>query len=282
MDFFSSLICFTKHDAAAGRIATRDLVFPVAEALRALRLRHADASLRLRVETYLNDDIPAYFQGEPVLYLCRHVATPNIQTLRFLHLMREPGMRTVIGQDPRDIFVSHNQLKKALGKLPICTGVSHRDGCTIAQFHKLSIIDFNMANGKPLHAIYTKWGEPLVSFHNRLFGRVTKQPVVLEDDSSWVDRYNRGDLLGEYKKFLALFLVHGIMFEDYPVEDSAQEAWFVTDVLRPAVRHIEAIFGIRPLIAPLVPMGVASTALWEGYTPDVLEIVQGRMRGGAG
>ncbi len=277
-ELLADLLSRPLHDTGTRHIGTEDVVTPFSFALKELKKRQTDPTLRARVEEYLGNDLPTYFKDGPVLYLCRHVASPNIQTLRFLHLMKAEGMKTVIGQDVKDLFVSHNQLKKSLGKLPICTGIfQSSQGSRIEQFRKVSIIDFNAWNGKPLNTISTLWGEPFVEFHNSLFKQLTDECVHIEDDSAWVDRYHRGDLLAEYKKFLALFLVHGIMFEDYPIEDSSTEAAFVTDILRPAFTHIEEVFGIRPLIAPLVPAGVESTELWEGYPPLVLEIVKQKL-----
>jgi len=264
-------------DTGTRHIGIEDIVTPFPFALNELRRRVLDHDLRAKVERYLGNDIPSYFQGDPVLYLCRHVASPNMQTLRFLHTMKAEGMKTVIGQDAKDLFVSHNQLKKALGKMPVCTGIFYTNGKRIEQFRKVSVIDFNSWNGKPLNTARTLWGESLLDFHNNMFRQLTDECVHIEDDSSWVDRYDRGDLLAEYKKFLALFLVHGIMFEDYPIEDSKIEEGFVTDILRPAFEHIEAEFGLRPLIAPLVPTGIESTELWEGYPPLVLEIIQSKL-----
>lgn len=257
---------------------TADLITSYGDAIVELRRRRTDPDLRRKVEEYLENDIPEYFRDEPVLYLCRHVASPNVQTLRFLRRFRQEGMKTVIGQDSKDLFVSHNQLKKSLGKLPVCTGIFHKKGRSIEQFRKISIIDFNAWNGKVLHTIRTKWGEPFVEFHNRILKRLAGDHVHVEEDSSWVDRYDRGDLLAEYKKVVALFIVHGIMFEDYPTEESPIEAGFVTDILRPAMEHVEGIFGVKPLICPLVPLGVATTDVWEGYPPEVLKILEEHMR----
>ncbi len=264
-------------DNGARHRYTEDLITPFTKACKELQRRRSDPAIWQRVEKYLNNDIPEYFKGDPVLYLCRHVASPNIQTLRFIKRFKTRGMKTIIGQDSKDLFVSHNQLKKSLGKLPICTGVYSKHGKIIEQFQKISIIDFNQWNGKPLGDVRTKWGESLVSFHNGLFSKLAKDAVHIQEDASWVDRYNRGDLLAEYKKVLALFLVHGIMFEDYPTEDSPIEEGFVTDILRPAMQHVEQELGLKPLIAPLVPLGLMSTEVWEGYPPQVLDIVREKM-----
>lgn len=272
---YSSLIGWP---ACAGWSETSDIVTPLAEAVATLMQRREDTQLRARVEDYLGGDIPDYFRGPPVLYLCRHVASPNLETLRFLTIARRRGFKTVIGQDPKDIFAPRNPLKRALGKLSICTRLARKGDRPVEQIRKLRIVDFNSAGGKPLHSLRTLWGEPLVDFHNALFDQFAEYPVQIEDDSHWVDRYHRGDLLAEYKSFLALLIVHGVMFEDYPIDVSSEEAWFVSDILRPAFTHVETTLGVRPLITPLVPCGVASFEVWTGYPPKVWDVVQSRMR----
>lgn len=272
---YSSLI---GRAGCAGRCETHDIVTPLAEAVATLTKRREDAQLCARVEDYLSGDIPDYFRGPPVLYLCRHVASPNLETLRFLTIGQRPGFKTVIGQDPKDIFAPRNALKRALGKLSICTRLSRQSDRPIEQFRRLRIIDFNAAGGKPLHSLQTLWGEPLVEFHNALFDQFVGDSVQIEDDSLWIDRYHRGDLLAEYKKVLALLIVHGVMFEDYSIDGGAEETWFVNNILRPAFIHVETVLGVRPLITPLVPCGVASFDVWTGYPPEVWNVVQSRMK----
>lgn len=254
-----------------------DLFTPFPLVLEELERRREDTSLRVRVEAYLNNDLPEYFKNKPVLYLARHVATPNFETLRFVDLIERPGVKTVIGQDTKDRFIANNPLKRALGKLPISTGITKKDNRVFEQYRKVSILDFNSNNGKTFDAISTIWGEPLVEFHNGLFKKLGNRSIQIEDDALWIDRCHRGNLLAHYKKFLALFITHGVMFEDYQVQDK-QEGKFVTEVLRPAFLHVEREFGLRPLITQLLPTSAESVDFWESYPREVLEIIEYKLK----
>ncbi|MDQ1300078.1 MAG: hypothetical protein QG636_746 [Patescibacteria group bacterium] len=256
-------------------VGVSELLTPFPDVIEELQRRQEDTVLRAAVLSYLGDDLPSYFSQAPLLYMARHVATPNFETLRFLHLTESLDMQTVIGQDTSDKFVPHNTLKKALGKLSVCTGMSHKEGRFHEQFQNESIIDFNETSGKPFNTITTRWGESLVDFHNELFNSFTTQPPQIVDDAPWIDRHGRGNLLEHYKMFLALFVVHGVLFEDYLIEDKL-EGVFVEEVLRPAFRFVEAHFGVRPLITQLTPTSVESEAFWLSYPRQVLDIIRER------
>lgn len=252
-----------------------DLLTPLDEAVEELRRRRSDPELLKKVEEYLDSDIPEHFAQGPILYLARHIATPNFETLRFLHLVEPIEIPAIIGEDLKDRFVAKNQLKYALGKLSVSTGISMKDGACKETYERVTVIDFNAANGKPFTEIRTLWGEPLASFHSGLFASLVQHPVRIIDESAWIDRQERGNLLAHYRKFLALFIVHGILFEDYALEDK-EEARFIEGVLRPAFRHVERVFGCRPLIAQLTPTSVESAEFWISYPQKVLDIVKGK------
>lgn len=240
------------------------------------RRNNTDTTLRARVEEYLGEGMPDYFRNGPLVYMARHIATPSFETLRFLHLVEPTGMKAVIGQDTHDRFVSHNPLKRALVKLPICIRIGQKGGQYTEQYQKVSIADTNSANGTPLAEIQTLWGESLITFHNQMLRTLARSEFDIEDDASWIDVLHRGNLLEHYKKFLALFLVHGIMFEDYLIEDE-HESKFVVDVLRPAFEFIEKHFGYRPLVVRLTPTTVESVDYWMSYPHEVLDIVHKKL-----
>ncbi|MFA5997909.1 MAG: hypothetical protein WC814_00715 [Candidatus Paceibacterota bacterium] len=253
-----------------------DMTTAPLEATQELERRRRDPALQRAVEEYLQGDIPEYFNNGPILYLARHIATPNFETLRFKYLMEPLGMKAVVGQDTKDLFVSNNQAKRALGKLSICRGISQSGTRLNERFENISIIDFNTANGKRFDAITTLWGERLVDFHAHLFSKFTQKNTESPDDAEWIDRHHRGDLLQHYKELMSLFVVHGIFFEDYLMKD-AYEASFVRHILRPACRFIEQRFGFRPIIVPLVPKTFESDRFWVSYPEEVLDIVRERM-----
>lgn len=246
---------------------------PFPDALAELKQRQEDTQLRAKVEAFLGGDIPPQFTEGPLLYLARHVATPNFETLRFLHLTEAVDIPAVIGQDSKDKFVPRNQLKKALGKLAVLGGISHKNGVFHEQYQNHSVVDFNTTNGKPFTDIQTLWGENLIDFHTNLFKTACKRPVQIVDDSAWIDRHHRGNLVEHYRRFLALFLAHGILFEDFTYDDS-QERQFKKQVLLPAFHFIERTFGKRPLIVELSPTSMESQKYWLSYPHIVKKILE--------
>lgn len=248
-----TLSCLTPYDEA------------IAEAIR----RSRDTELRRKVEAYLNNDLPPYYQEQPVLLLARHMATPNFESLRFLHTLSELELPVVISQDLSDRFTSKNMLKRALGKMPVCTQITQRKGLVIENYRNVTVVDFNTNQNKALREVTTTWGEPLADFHARLFSTRKNVNATIVDDAAWIDRNNRGDLLEHYKRFLALFVAHGVLFEDYLVEDKEEED-FTRNVLRPAFAFVEKEFGVRPLITQLTPTFQESVRFWLSYPKDML------------
>lgn len=240
-----------------------DLLTSPAEAIEEINRRRKNAKLIRQVEEYLHGDIPRYLRGpKPVLHLARHVAAPSFETLRFVELARPFNLPIVVSQDPKDKFVSNNSLKRALGKMPVVKGVSS-DGHDIVEY--FTVVDFSKTLGKSFRNIKTITGEPLVKFQNDLLREIYPKEMKIVNDSAWIDRHHRGNLLEHYKKFLSLLIVHGVMFESYVDED----ALFVKDILRPAYKFIKKKFGVKPLICNLVDSDILYTRDWYSY-PSVL------------
>lgn len=261
-------------DSGAGALLT-----PLPEALAEIERRKADPVLLKKIQEYLDHDIPPYFSDTPVLYLARHIATPNFETLRFLHLLEPLGLRTVIGQDLKDKFVPKNMLKKALGRMHVTTGITKHDSGFREHFENVRVVDFNTASGQAFRDIKTLWGESLADFHNHLFTQVTGLRTEIVDDSDWIDRHHREHLAHHYRKFLALFILHGVLFEDYSLDDK-EEQKFIRSVLKPAYRFVEKKFGYKPLIATLTPTNVESPDYWVSYPHKVLAIIKEKKEGG--
>ncbi|MEN9413308.1 MAG: hypothetical protein RLZZ342_395 [Candidatus Parcubacteria bacterium] len=241
------------------------------DAVAELTRRAGNTDLRKQVEEYLQHDIPSYMQDTPVLCLARYIATPNFETLRFLALTEPFGLPAVVTEDPGDKFSAHNHLKRALCKLPITERLHQKHGRLHERFRPHTIIDFTKAEGKKLNEIETLWGEKLTAFHARAFAQMVKSPVIVANDTAWLDRNGRGNLLELYKRYLSLFVVHGILFEDYVLSD-AQDAEFVKTIVRPAVEFVENKFGHKPLIAELVPQTFESSTFWISYPKRIREL----------
>ncbi|MDD3531374.1 MAG: hypothetical protein PHV99_02170 [Candidatus Pacebacteria bacterium] len=246
------------------------------EAIAELERRQKDPEIKKKVEKYLAGDIPEYFKDGPILCLARHIITPNFETLRFVHLTWQLGMKPVITQDSKGMFVPFNQVKKALCKLPVCRRLSQKKGTLHEHYENVTIVDFNKADGKPFSEIETLWGEKLTDFHMRLFSEFIDKEIDLPDDAAWIDRHHRDNLLEHYKHLLALFVAHGIFFENYDMNDP-HEVHFVRHILRPAFRFVEKKFGYRPLIVQVFPTSFESTRFWISYPKRVLDIVRESM-----
>ena len=239
---------------AEAAATTVDVFTPLTGAVAELQRRRAHTDLRQQVEEFFDGDIPDYLRGPaPVLYLARHVATPNFETLRFAELTRPFGLPMVIGQDTQDKFVAHNAMKRALGKLTV-----QRNVC--GDVRHFTIIDFATAQGQRLSEIFTLHGQPLIEFHARLMHAAPLHDVQVADDAQWIGRQQRGDLPEHYKRFLALFVAHAVMLENYEAEDAA----LLHTVIEPAFAFAERQFGVRPLIANLAE-GVAPPVDWNAY-----------------
>lgn len=262
MDYAIGACCAAAEPAAAVEVFT-----PLADAVAEIQRRRTDTNLRQQVEEFLGGDIPEYLRGpQPVLYLARHIATPNLETLRFVALARPFGLPMVIGQDTQDKFVTHNAMKRALGKLPMQRGNGPRSYRTV--------IDFTAAQGQRLCDIRTSDGQPLPDFHASLMQAAHLDNVQVADDAPWIDRQQRGQLSEHYKRFLALFVAHGVMLENYETEDAP----LLRVVIEPAFVFVERLFGVRPLIANLAA-DVVPPMDWNAYPEHIHRQLDQRLRG---
>ena len=236
----------------------------IATAIEQINERRRDAQLVAHVTNYLQSDIPAHFdQPKPVLYLSRHLPTPNFEFLYFLDITEQFELQRVIGIDSSDKFVAQNPLKKACARMSI-EYVTETGQSTIDEF---DVVDIASQQGKLLRDVVTIDGQPLISFHTRLFNKVVIEPVTIKDEAAWVSRNYRGDLLEHYKRLLALQIVHGIMFESYPPE----EADLFNSYLVPAFEHIQKTFGCKPLIYEHIPHELEMTRDWNAYPAVVAD-----------
>lgn len=263
---------------AIPRVQVSDLLMGPFDAIEELKKRQENPELRRKIEAYLSEDIPEYFKGGPILCLSRHIVTPNFETLRFIHLMRQFEMKVVVTQDSKGLFVPVNHIKKALCKLPICQRLTQKGDALHEHYENVTIVDFNAADGKPFSYIETVWGERLIDFHKRLFSELGVATVEIPDDANWIDRHHRENLLEHYKHLLSLFVVHGIFFENYDMKNP-HERYFVQKILRPAFEFVEQRFGYRPLIVQAFPTTFESNRFWISYPVKVLEVVRKSMSG---
>ncbi len=254
---------------------SKDFFTPLEEAIFEAKRRREDPELMKRVRAYLNDDIPAHFdRSEPILYLSRHIATPNYEALRFVEIGKPYNLPMVIGQDRKGKFVSHNELKRSLGKLPVTKGVSRRQDEIVENF---TVLDFATSQGKPFHELKTNHGKDLVEFHNSFFQYIYPKEVEIADEADWIDRNHRDNIVEQYKKMLALTTIFGVMFESYP--DNEQH--LVTSAVAPAFEEVTKAIGVRPLIVEHISPELELTRDWNGYPSVLYQFIKGDIDGNA-
>jgi hypothetical protein len=252
----------------------KDFYTPLEEAVVEIQRRRTDAELIQKVYEYLNGDIPEHFNREqPILYLARHIATPNYEAMRFVELGKPFGLPLVISQDRKGKFVSHNDLKRALGKMPVTKGMSRRQDEIV---ENINVIDFPTAQGKPFNELKTKHGKDLIEFHNSFFKHIYPNDIEIVDESDWIDRNHRDNLCKQYKKMLALNIAHGVMLESFM--DS--ELQVVQSAIGPAFEEVTRIFSLKPLISEHIDPELELTRDWNGYPSVLYQFIKSDVEGG--
>jgi hypothetical protein len=242
-------------------------------ALEELRRRRRNPALKAAVESALRGKKPGSFAHgtAPRALLFRQLGTPNGEMFRFLGTAKRLGLRPFVLEYHKDKFVSAgNPFKRTLGKMPLYlhTGTDGRD---IVQYH--TVVDFNAYNGKKISDVRTKEGIPLVEFHHALLRGATKvnPRAVCFDGSEWFER-NGGSAHKYYESLMMLLIRDCIMFESY--EPSPALIPFMHAVVLPAFEKAQERFGVKPLIARIVPKGEETRLFWDAYPKKVQRLLK--------
>lgn len=227
--------------------------------------RWNNKELRRRVEEYLGGDIPKEFQQEPRGFLARFIVTPNFEFCNFAKLSSFLNILPVAGEFRSDQFRSINADKKHLGKLSIYHGENPFTCSQRAEVTEYKILDFANSEGKVIEKLNTVWGQNFVEFHHHLTDKMLKGFESI-DLSDWLARHG-GHPGAFYSKLLALFVCHGVQFENYHQE--GHEAKFTQDIVRPAFQAVANHFGVKPLIVPAIPVNSERDPAWSWYSSAI-------------
>lgn len=210
--------------------------------------RWNDEDLRKKVKDYLGE-IPEVFRNEPRAAISRSIITPNQELFYFLDLAEHSNLKPLGLEGSEDKFCTKNYDKVSLGKLSFlsCNDLN-KSGY---EKRNVGVIDMMECDGMRLCDIKTFWGEGLVKFHHRI---LESYGVDIEkfDDFMWFNHsIGEGNVLEYYKKFFAIFVCHGILFDNFIVKRN--EKSFTDDIIMTSFREVENLFGKKPLIVPLLP-----------------------------
>ncbi len=227
--------------------------------------------LRTEVERYLGE-VPDIFTKGPRASFLRPVVSPNRELFDFINQAEKTNLPIALGEFTKDIFVANNQDKYYLGMLYFYNKKGRNGGDRVKSKR---IISFNDSYGKCFSDIFTTWGEEFVGFHHDIFQELLpeKYEKYRFDISDWLFSHGK-KAVDFYEYYLGLFLVHGIMFESYLLNDE-KEKEFVYEVVFPAYERLQKRFGINPLITPIFPLheNEGIDTKWMYYPEIVSNIV---------
>lgn len=247
----------------------REMYTPLSVAKKEIWKRWNDKKLRKKVEDFLGGDIPEPLKKKPKAVLMRHVTSPNNEFFRYKDFAKISGLDPLCLEYLGDKFIPENSGKYHLGKLYFCNGIGKKWG------EKLSvekIIDFDKSEGKKILDVKTNWGENLVGFHHNILNKSVKGFKNNNFDVTHIYQ-NNGKVPSHYYNFcFSLFVRNGILFENYLV--SNEEKKFTEEVILPIFKKVTKIFGVKPLIVPIVPIECEADMYWWYYPSFVEEIVK--------
>ncbi|MES3004653.1 MAG: hypothetical protein V4690_00910 [Patescibacteria group bacterium] len=247
---------------------------PIHEAIDQLNLRRKDKKLEELIDELLTCPVPHPIKHEPKAVLFRQIFTPNYEFLRFRGVIDVLDMDPVFWEYHNDKFTPNNPMKLYLGKMPIHKGFSKKGHGKI-EFE--TIVDFNKSNGRRLADIKTMWNESLIDFHHKLlFTFAANTEKYFFDASEWFKSHN-GSAKEYYKNYIALFVRHGILFENFVLE--GEELDFTRNVFLPAFIEVYKKTGKKPLIVALSPTDIEGDIFWSSYPQHVNQHIANKRKG---
>ena len=237
----------------------KELYTPLSVAKKEIWRRWNDKELKKKVKDFLGGDIPKSFKGSPKSALFRFITTPNLEFQLARDTAKLMELELVFMEFLKDKFCTRNQDKLYLGKMVFFSS-KNGEGSSIKLRKK--IIDIEKSDNKPFKKINTLWGENFVDFHHRIFdknfGKIKKFDVS-EFKTNGEDAYE------VYLKVFSLFICNGILFENYFIKSNNDEKKFTFDVIKPAFNKVHEIFGVKPLIVPIVSSRIDGDLFWQYY-----------------
>jgi hypothetical protein len=242
------------------------------EAVKELRRRQKDPNLIKKVNDFLKGDIPEplkdFLNKPPIAVLARNIFTPDYELDIFLKKVSDINGEPFLFEHTEDKFIAENDDKHALGKLSFYLNTDkHGKNNT----HNISIIDFHLAEGKKISQVHTLGGERLVDFHHKILSKY--YPDILNnivDGSDWVYRTGKS-AKDYYSKFLSIFIVHSILFETVRLD--GEEGAFFRKVFYPNLLKTIEIFGVKPIICPILSGDESRNSKWWGFSGERMKYI---------
>lgn len=245
--------------------ALKEVYTPLTTALKELEKRRTNKALRKKVATFLKDFPAEFFSEEPKVVLVRSIITPNRELFHFLKKIRPTGLTPLL-LEYNSKFVAKNPEKYHL-----CRPHYHVDDTE--QYRTEKIVNFNTNEGKNMYRIPTTKGVSLYKYHHKLLQN-TFPNLCTDNVFEFTKWFNSTRVLDEtyYFYYLSIFLVQGILFENFLVQDKEEREFFITKGY-PAFKKVCKEFGVKPLIVRLLPKASESDPQWLHYDGDIKKLL---------
>jgi hypothetical protein len=245
-----------------------EMYTPLSVAKKEIWRRWNDKELRKKVEDFLGKDLPEVYKRKPKCSFFRFITTPNLEFQLAYDMAKLENLELVFMEFLSDKFCTRNQDKLYLGKMVF---YHEKNGENESIKHRKKVIDIEKCENKCFKDIKTLWGEDFIKFHRRLTSK--KYGKIKNFDVSNF-KTNGENAYEVYLKVFSLFVCNGILFENYFVSSNKDERKFTSDVIIPAFKKINEIFGIKPLIVPLVNREEDGYLFWQFYPDDLINEIK--------
>ena len=230
------------------------MYFTPEEAKKELVRRQNDRELIAHVEAWRNEKkivLPEFCARGSLAFFARQIATCRYEDIVFQNIAYSADLIPVWIEFTEDKFVASSPYKRSLVQQFHCAGKGRKGGWKLT---KSNGIDISKFEGKPMSTICFKDGQSLVDYHHDLQDIFLIDPIR-QDLSAYLKSI--GSSQDYYYPFLSMFLLHGVLVDDFHSDNyhngaaKKSDLAFTRDVFDPAWNCIVAELGITPLIVPL-------------------------------
>ncbi len=242
-----------------------------AEISRELDERKNDEELKFKILDYLGDDFPIFLNNnlQHGLFV-RCIQTPNYEHWHVKDMMEDFNLHTMFCNYTAGKLVMKNSENYHLVKMCFIEGVNSKKELI---FSKKNIVNINENEGKRLKDIFVKPNLNLIEFHQSLFEELGHEANFF-DIAQWFDNARLSED-GYYAKFLALFIYHGVLFDNFLLADTEEQKFFMEKVW-PSFEFIKNKFGVKPLILPILPIKDENNKLSLFYNSEIKNIINNK------
>lgn len=250
-----------------------EIYTPFSQLEKEIERRSNDHALVERVRLFWKEHpFPYSFEGPRAIFN-REIITPNREMQYFMDLVSSLNMEPLLLEYPAGKFVNKNKNKYFLCKL-----LFSKEKATMFDDTKATcrVVDFNIWEGKPLSDVKTIWGDSLIETHRELLESV--YPSVSKNIVNITDWFNTTRHITEYYYlyFMSLFICDGVLFENFMLSDESEREFFFEKIL-PSFRKATEIFGVKPLIFPLLPIEHEKDPFWYSHDHNQQHVIKKKM-----